>query len=130
MARHNEIGKLGEGIAKKFLVKQGLSFIEKNFSCHTGEIDLIFKEKDIFRFIEVKSIATNRGVYDLSLLSVQPEENLTRDKWQKILKTIDVYKKVKSISQETTWFVDLVCVFIDNTTREAKIRWIKHITFN
>lgn len=130
MAKHNEIGKLGEGIAKKFLMKQDLSFVEKNFSCHLGEIDLIFKEKDTFRFIEVKSVATNRGIYDLSSLSVQPEENLTKDKWQKILKAVEIYKKAKSISQETVWFVDLVCVFIDTDTREARIKWIKHITFN
>ncbi len=130
MAKHNEIGKLGEEIAMKFLMKQNFSFVEKNFSCHLGEIDLIFKEKDILRFIEVKSIATSRGIYDLSLLQVQPEENLSRDKWNKILKSIDVYKKTKSISQETAWFIDLLCVFIDTDTREAKIRWIKHITFN
>lgn len=130
MAKHNEIGKLGENIAKEFLMKQGLLFIEKNFNCHLGEIDLIFKEKGSFRFVEVKSISTNRGIYNISTLHVQPEENLTRDKWLKILKSVEVYKKSHSISQETTWFVDLVCVFIDEDTREARIKWIKHITFD
>lgn len=130
MAKHNELGKLGEDIAKKFLMKQNLSFIEKNFNCHLGEIDLIFKEKETYRFIEVKSVLANRGVNDISSLPIQPEENLTQDKWDKILKTTAIYKRTHSISQETAWFVDLVCVFINPDAREAKIRWHKHITFD
>jgi len=34
-------GELGEGIAAKFLVKQGFSIIERNYTLKTGEIDII-----------------------------------------------------------------------------------------
>ena len=130
MARHNEIGRLGEDLAKKFLIGQGFSFIEKNFSCRLGEIDLIFKKGDSLRFVEVKSVYADRGLLDFSYLKVQPEENLTKDKFNKIVKTINFYKQVRSISQETPWYIDLVCVYIDTETREAKIRLYQHITLN
>jgi putative endonuclease len=52
-----EFGNEGEALAKKFLKKKGLKFIEKNFVYHKKEIDLIFldKKKNILVFVEVKS---------------------------------------------------------------------------
>ena len=52
-----EIGDYGENIAKKFLKKKGLKFIDSNFKFKNKEIDLIFSDKKnkIIIFVEVKT---------------------------------------------------------------------------
>ena len=47
-------GKVTEQFAEKFLAKQGLSIIEKNFHCRQGEVDLIMLDGDTYVFVEVK----------------------------------------------------------------------------
>ena len=131
MAYHNEIGKLGEDIAKAFLVKQGLSFIESNFiSYHHGEIDLIFKDKKNkkIHFIEVKSIRVN-SLMEESKGHIDPRDNFTREKRTKLLKTIEYYCLRSKIS-ESDWQLDLACVYIDMTTRQAKVEYLQNIEVN
>jgi putative endonuclease len=51
-------GKFGEKLAKKYLSKKGYSFLEQNWRCKKNrrlEIDLIFKDKEILVFVEVRS---------------------------------------------------------------------------
>lgn len=47
-------GEKAEQIAEDFLLSQGLHFVERNFFCRIGEIDLIFIDKDSIVFIEVR----------------------------------------------------------------------------
>ena len=131
MAYHNEIGKLGEDIAKAFLVKQGLSFVESNFiSYHRGEIDLIFKDKKNKRihFIEVKSIRVN-SLMEESKGHIDPRDNFTREKRTKLLKTIEYYCLRNKVS-ESDWQLDLACIYIDMTTRQAKVEYLQNIEVN
>lgn len=44
MAKHNEIGKIGEKIAQIYLIQKGFSIICLNFNCRQGEIDIIAKK--------------------------------------------------------------------------------------
>ncbi|MFT2092046.1 YraN family protein [Paraglaciecola sp. 2405UD69-4] len=48
------IGKQAEDLARTFLEKQGLKFIQQNYRCRTGEIDLIMQDAEQLVFIEVK----------------------------------------------------------------------------
>ena len=50
-----ELGKKGEGLALRYLKKQGYRIIETNYVCKMGEMDIIAKEKDTLAFIEVKT---------------------------------------------------------------------------
>lgn len=43
-----------EALAKTYLLRQGLTFIEQNFHVRRGEIDLIFRHNDTIVFVEVK----------------------------------------------------------------------------
>jgi len=45
MALHNQIGKIGEEIAAKYLIQKGFSIIQRNFNCRGGEIDIICQKK-------------------------------------------------------------------------------------
>lgn len=49
-----EKGHLYETKAKIFLEEKGLEYLERNFTGHRGEIDLIFLEGDTLVFVEVK----------------------------------------------------------------------------
>lgn len=48
-------GKAGEDEALSYLVRQGLTLIERNFRCRGGEIDLIMQDGGEVVFVEVSS---------------------------------------------------------------------------
>lgn len=50
-----EIGKDGEQKALNYLKERGYIFIAKNYYTNFGEIDLIFMQRDILVFVEVKT---------------------------------------------------------------------------
>ena len=47
-------GNLAENKACQFLLKQGLTLVEKNYRCRNGEIDLIMQDKEELVFVEVR----------------------------------------------------------------------------
>jgi len=50
MAKHNNIGKIGEEIAVKYLINNNFNILERNFNCREGEIDIICnKKEEIYR---------------------------------------------------------------------------------
>ena len=49
------IGKIGEEIARKFLMRKGYQIIESNYRYGHGEIDIIAKDGDTLVFVEVKT---------------------------------------------------------------------------
>ena len=124
MAKHNEVGRIGEDIATKFLKKKGLEIVARNYREPYGEIDIVAREKNSIRFIEVKTVSyeTNKGVsYETS---VRPEENVHARKLKRLGRVVEAY----IISHETgEWFFDLILVYVDRGTRSAKVKWIKDI---
>jgi len=48
------IGQITEQLAQDFLSKQGLRFVDKNYHCRQGELDIIMLEGDTYVFVEVK----------------------------------------------------------------------------
>lgn len=49
-----DIGQLAETRAAHFLEQQGLTLLERNYSCRRGEIDLIMAQEHSLIFVEVK----------------------------------------------------------------------------
>ena len=49
------LGRDAEARALAFLSQQGLTLVEKNFRCRTGEIDLIMRDAHMLIFVEVRS---------------------------------------------------------------------------
>jgi putative endonuclease len=126
MAEHNEIGKIGEGVAKTFLMKHGFSVIQTNYFTHYGELDLIAKKDKNLRFVEVKSIKV-RDFNNLDKLAVTPQDNLTRSKWSKLVVSIETYLKHKNYPLNTKWQVDLACVYVNTATREGRVVLMENI---
>lgn len=48
------LGEQAEKLAKQYLVKQGLVYLEQNYRCRSGEIDLVMRDHEALVFIEVK----------------------------------------------------------------------------
>ncbi|XKT74664.1 MAG: YraN family protein [Patescibacteria group bacterium UBA2163] len=129
MARHNEVGQLGEDIATQFLKRKGWQILARNFRKPYGEIDIIIQKGGITRFIEVKTVSheTNdqdRGNVSRENTEIRPEENLHPQKMRRLARVVNVYL----LSHETEeWFFDLICVYLDEENRSAQVKWIKDI---
>lgn len=126
MAEHNEIGKIGENIARTFLMKHGFSIESTNFRTKYGEIDIIAKKDNRYRFLEVKSVKVT-SFSTIKNLSVRPEDNLTINKWKRILISVEIYLNSLAKNQEILWQIDLICVYINMETREGKAILIENI---
>ena len=49
------MGRAGEQKATKYLKKLGYKILEKNYTTHLGEIDIIVKDGETIVFVEVKT---------------------------------------------------------------------------
>ena len=56
MARHNELGRIGEDLACEKLVREGYAIVERNWRMHHYEIDIVAVKGDRVVFAEVKTI--------------------------------------------------------------------------
>ena len=55
MALHNDLGKEGERIAKKYFEKEGYEILDENWEFGKAEVDLIVYKSGIIVFVEVKT---------------------------------------------------------------------------
>lgn len=124
MAKHNDIGKIGENIAKTFLMKHGFSIKEQNYRVPYGEIDLIAEKDNVLHIIEVKSIEV-RSNQSLQKLTIRPEDNMTFWKKQKLKRSLRLY--LSRLDQKRFLQVDLICVYINQETREGRVKYLANI---
>jgi len=118
--RRKNLGKLGENLAKKALLKKGYKFITQNFSCRLGEIDLVFKDKDTLVFVEVKT----RYSEDDCL----PEEAVTPRKISSIKKA-GQYFKITNPGLPDPLRIDVVAIELNPVGFKLKaLRHFKNIT--
>jgi len=73
------LGKFGEDYACEAIAKKGHKILARNFHSRYGEIDIISEKDKTLYFFEVKTRKTSSLNY--------PEESITYQKKQKILKT-------------------------------------------
>jgi putative endonuclease len=85
-------GSLGEEIACDYLIKNGMTVIEKNYRYGHGEIDIICKDNDTVVFVEVK--------YRRSLKYGEPEFAITKNKQRQIRKIAEAYLYEKKITDQ------------------------------
>jgi len=112
-----EVGKLGEKLALKFLKKKGYHIRQTNFRCRTGEIDVIAKQKDYLVFVEVRT----KSNLDFGT----PEESITQHKKEKLITSalsyINSHQNLPSL-----WRIDVVAVEIDQKGKAKRIELIEN----
>ncbi len=100
------LGKLGEIIASKEIIKKGFILKHRNYHSRYGEIDLVFLSKKDPKFLLFCEVKTRRVKKKESL------EVLSKNQIQKIIKTIFVFIE-KSSYNDFKWQLDLIMIQFD-----------------
>lgn len=114
-----KIGKLGEDIACKFLVKHGFKIVCQNYTKKWGELDIVTEKGKRLHFIEVKSVVGEESDH-------RPEENIHPWKVKRILRAVQTYLLEKRVDEETEWQIDVMAVFLNLNDRRARVRVIEN----
>lgn len=121
------IGELGEKIAGKYLKGKGYKIIEYNYQNKTGrrvgEIDIVTQLGEQIVFVEVKSRIVKEG----SL--VLPEENITRDKLQKLQRIAKEYIREKYFWDKSYRFDAVAVLFSENRKNVLEIKHLESIFY-
>ncbi|OGI66438.1 hypothetical protein A3H53_01765 [Candidatus Nomurabacteria bacterium RIFCSPLOWO2_02_FULL_40_10] len=131
-------GEIGENIAVKFLVKQGFSILDRNYTKKWGEIDIVAEKDSKLYFVEVKSVSretlkdvtptnakTLAGKHE-TLDQYHPEDNMHPWKLKRLSRVIQTYLLSKNLD-EKDWQVDLLVIFLSLKDKTAKIKVVKNI---
>ena len=132
VSEKRKTGDIGEAIAKKYLKQKGFVILHQNYLKKWGEIDIVAEYKDILRFIEVKttqySVTRENNNKKVSRETYRPEENVTREKIERMHRTIQSY--LNEFSRGTQeWQIDVIAVDLDLKTKQARVRFIENVTF-
>jgi putative endonuclease len=112
-----EVGKLGEKLAQKFLKKRGYHIRETNFRCHGGEIDIIARKGDYLVFVEVRTKS--------NLEFGTPEESITQAKKQKLVASALVYINTHQ-ALPSLWRIDVVAMEVNDKGKSKRIDLIEN----
>lgn len=102
---NQELGKIGEELAAKYLAQNKYKIIQRNFRCKLGEIDIIaydLKNKELV-FFEVKT----RSNFKYG----RPSEAVTKIKKKHIVKAAEYYYNYKSQRNKAIRFDVIEIVF-------------------
>jgi len=123
MARHNELGSLGEGAVANHLRRKGYRLIESNYRKKWGEIDLIMQRGNTVHFVEVKTVSRVTGKVRGND-AWRAEENVHPLKLRKLMRTIETWLAEREYDGE--WQFDVAAVYIDSERRRGSIRMIEN----
>jgi putative endonuclease len=112
-----EVGKLGEKTAQKFLKKQGYRIRETGFRCRHGEIDIIAQRKDCLVFVEVRA----KSNLDFGT----PEESITQAKKERLIASALTYTTTHQ-DLPSLWRIDVVAIEIDDKGKTRRIELIEN----
>ncbi len=112
-------GLLGEILVCKKLESVGFVSRETNFSCRTGEIDLIVQKEDCIYYIEVKSVYINYSPLIYNMYAY-PEQNVSQRKMHRFLTTIEYYSLIskEKLMDKYKHIVAIAFVIINSNTKK------------
>jgi putative endonuclease len=111
MSQHNEVGRIGENLAKEFLEKQGYKIIEQNYKTKYAEIDLIATKNKALVFVEVRTkIGENFGA---------PEDTINKQKLWKVLQNSKSYLAFKNWQGPAQ--IDAICIVLRHDFSVARL---------
>lgn len=140
---HNQnIGKIGEETACKFLMKQNYRILTRNYLKKWGEIDIVAKKDGITHFVEVKTVSrdltsglnrdfvsceTEKSVNHETSDEYRPEDNIHPWKLKRLSRVIQSYLIENDTDEDNEWQFDAITVFLDMENKTAKVDHIKDI---
>ncbi len=130
MAKHNEIGKIGEDLASKWLISNGYLIIQRNYLKKYGEVDIVARETDKIHFIEIKSVSYETKQlleYAVSHETWRPEENVHKEKIRRFKNTIEVWLIENDYKGE--WQIDILTVRLVPDEKFAQVNMLDNVIF-
>ncbi len=116
--QNQQTGKWGEELALTFLQRKGLRLLEKNFRTSSGEIDLIFMQKEELIFVEVKTRRSrNFG---------SPEEAVDDDKLEHLEFAIEAYFN-QHPEHDEEWRLDIISIVGQPGDVNPEIEWFENV---
>ncbi len=103
MAKHNDLGKLGEELAVEFLLKNDYTILQTNFVFQKAEIDIIAQKANILAVVEVKTRS--------SLEFGMPQDFVKPKKIQLLVKAVNEYVVVNQLDVEVRF--DIIAIHKD-----------------
>lgn len=151
-----KIGRLGEELAGKFLMKRGYTIVGRNYRRPWGELDIIAEKKGKIHFVEVKSMSGHVGPKDgyenpggaksrlvthetflgktLEYVKsktrkddFRAEDHMSTSKIKRLGRIIQTYLYHRHVSDETEWQCDVATVLVDVERKTARINIIEKI---
>jgi putative endonuclease len=112
----SKLGTAGEEAARRHLEKLGLTWVESNWRCLAGEIDLVMRDGEELVYVEVK---TRRGEF-----AGRAEESVSASKGRKLLAAGSWYLEAHPELGDPIWRIDLIAITLD---RSGKVERISHL---
>ncbi|NIJ43812.1 putative endonuclease [Wenyingzhuangia heitensis] len=108
MAQHNDLGNLGEQLAKDFLLKNSYTILETNWRYLKAEVDIIAKKENTLAIVEVKTRTTD--------FFGSPEEFITKGKIKLLIMAANAYVEQKNLDTEVRF--DVIAIVKNNKKTE------------
>ncbi len=112
------LGRRGEDLAVAFLAVQGFEIVDRNWCCRVGEIDLVVRHGQDYRFVEVKTRRTHAYGY--------PESSVTAKKLRHLAGTMELWLRAHGCTPKT-YQVDVLAISILSGQTEPQIEWIQGV---
>ena len=117
MTDREHLGRWGEKRCEKFLNTKGLKTLTRNFSCKTGELDLVMVDTNgTVVFVEVRTKAGS----DFAT----PEDSITKPKKTRLLRTARYFLTTNNI-QDRPFRFDIVTIVLEESGK-PKINYYKN----
>lgn len=131
MAIHNEIGKVGESIASRWLVSRGYWILQRNYRKKFGEIDIVAREtNNTVHFIEVKTVSyETRDALEWSVSheTWRPEEMVHRQKQLRFIRTVEAWLMEHPEVRE--YQINVVTVRVVPREKYGRIKMLPNVIF-
>ena len=115
-----DIGRIGEQLARSHLESQGYAVIATNYRCRWGEVDLIARDGPVWAFVEVRTRRSN--AYGA------PEESVTPAKLERLaLAAQDYLAQHTANTAEIQWRIDLIAIRLGPNRSVQSIRHLPNI---
>lgn len=131
MAKHNEIGKIGEEIAENWLIQKGFTIIECNYLRKWGEIDIVSHgTTGKIHFVEVKAVSYETKAYldyAVSHGTWRPEENVHKAKQQRFKRAIQTWLLEHKYAGE--WQIDIIAIRMVPREKYCRVMLLDNVVF-
>lgn len=127
-AKHLTTGKIGEAVARQYLIDNGHTIVDSSYQKKWGEIDIVSQIGELLVFVEVKAVACasrvelatvrQRGIY-------RPEQHLTREKRQRLRRVIQTWCAEHNRSDDVR--VDVLSVYTVSAEKFAAVEWFTNV---